>query len=76
MAFSGPANWAVKCEGKAPTTTFPQAYPLAQMWDPELLEELAAWEAYEARYLTQNSNYGKAGLIVLAHNADIGRDIR
>ena len=72
LAFSGPANWAVKGEGEAPTTTFPQAIGLAQMWDPELQEQIAAWEAYEARYLAQNENFGKAGLIVLAPNADLG----
>lgn len=76
LAWSGPANWAVKGEGEAPTTTFPQAIGLAQMWDPELHRQLASWEAYETRYLTQNPNYGKAGLIVLAPNADLGRDIR
>ena len=76
LAWSGPANWAVKGEGEAPTTTFPQAIGLAQMWDPELQEQIAAWEAYETRYLTQNKNYGRAGLIVLAPNADLGRDIR
>jgi len=76
LALSGPANWAVKGEGEAPTTTFPQAYGLAQMWDPELQEQLAAWEAYEIRYLTQNPNYASAGLIILAPNADLGRDIR
>ncbi len=76
LAWSGPANWAVKGEGEAPTTTFPQAIGLAQMWDPELHKQIAAWEAYETRYLTQNADYGKAGLIVLAPNADLGRDIR
>ncbi len=76
VALSGPANWAVKGEGEAPTTTFPQAIGLAQMWDPELQEQIASWEGYEARYLTQNKNYGKAGLILLAPNADLGRDIR
>jgi len=45
LAWSGPANWAVKGEFAAPTTTFPQAIGLAQMWDPELLEEIASWEA-------------------------------
>ncbi len=76
LALSGPANWAVKGEGEAPTTTFPQAIGLAQMWDPELHEKLAAWEAYETRYLTQNPRYASAGLILLAPNADLGRDIR
>ncbi|MEA1886380.1 MAG: glycoside hydrolase family 3 C-terminal domain-containing protein [Bacteroidota bacterium] len=76
LALSGPANWAVRGEGEAPTTTFPQAYGLAQMWNPELHQKLAAWEAYETRYLTQNEDYKSAGLIVLAPNADLGRDIR
>jgi beta-glucosidase len=76
LALSGPANWAVRGKGEAPTTTFPQAIGLAQMWDPELQEQIAAWEAYETRYLTQNPNYASAGLIVLAPNADLGRDIR
>jgi beta-glucosidase len=76
LAWSGPANWAVKGKGEAPTTTFPQAIGLAQMWDPELLEQIADWEAYEARYLAQNPDFGIGGLIVLAPNADLGRDIR
>jgi beta-glucosidase len=76
LALSGPANWAVKGKGAAPTTTFPQSIGLAQTWDPDLLEELAAWEAYETRYLAQNENYRSAGLIVFAPNADLGRDIR
>lgn len=76
LALSGPANWAVKGKGAAPTTTFPQAIGLAQMWDPDLQKQVAGWEAYEARYLVQNRDYGSAGLIVLAPNADLGRDIR
>jgi len=76
LALSGPANWAVRSKGEAPTTTFPQAIGLAQMWDPELHQQIAAWEACETRYLTQNPDYASAGLIVLAPNADLGRDIR
>ena len=76
LAWSGPANWAVKGEGEAPTTTFPQAIGLAQMWDRNLLKNVASWEADEARYLAQNNNFGRGGLIVLAPNADLGRDIR
>ena len=76
LARSGPANWAIKGKGEAPTTTFPQAIGLAQMWDRELNEKLAAWEAYEARYFAQNPNYERGGLIVFAPNADLGRDIR
>ncbi len=76
LALSGPANWAVKGKGEAPTTTFPQAYGLAQMWDPDLITQIASLEAEECRYLAQNKNYSSAGLIVLAPNADLGRDIR
>lgn len=76
LALSGPANWAVKGKGAAPTTTFPQAIGLAQMWDPGLHEQLASWEAEEIRYLAQNPGYKSAGLIILAPNADLGRDIR
>jgi beta-glucosidase len=76
LALSGPANWAVRGPGESVTTTFPQSIGLAQMWDPELLRQVAAQEADEARYLTQNPKYGRAGLIVLAPNADLGRDIR
>lgn len=45
LAWSGQANWAVKGKGEAPTTTSPQAIGLTQMWDPELLEQIADWEA-------------------------------
>jgi beta-glucosidase len=76
LAMSGPANWAVRGRGSSVTTTFPQAYGLAQMWDPELLCKIASLEAEEARWLTQNPDYGTAGLIVLAPNADLGRDVR
>jgi len=76
LALSGPANWAVRGRGASPTTTFPQAYGLAQMWDPDLLRRIASQEAEEARWLTQNPKYGSAGLIVLAPNADMGRDVR
>ena len=76
LALSGPANWAVRGKGSSVTTTFPQAIGLAQMWDPELLRKVADLEAEEARWLTQNTAYASAGLIVLAPNADLGRDVR
>ena len=38
LAYSGPANWAVKGTKASPTTTFPQAIGLAEMWDPELIQ--------------------------------------
>lgn len=76
LALSGVANWAVKGKGASVTTTFPQSIGLAQMWDPDLLQKLASIESDECRYLTQKPNYESAGLIMLAPNADMGRDIR
>ena len=76
LAYSGPANWAVKGAKASTTTTFPQAIGLAQMWDPELLQQIADWQATEARFLAQNRKFGTSGLIVFAPNADLGRDIR
>src|SRR5450759_1878428 len=76
LAYSGPANWAVKGSKASPTTTFPQAIGLAEMWDPEMIQKVADWEATESRYLAQNKNFGISGLIVFAPNADLGRDIR
>jgi beta-glucosidase len=76
LAYSGPANWAVKGPKASPTTTFPQAYGLAQMWDTELTRRIADWQATEARFLAQNKKFGTGGLVVFAPNADMGRDIR
>ncbi len=76
LAYSGPANWAVKGAKASTTTTFPQSIGLAETWSPEILKEVADQEATEARYLAQNRKYGTAGLIVFAPNADMGRDIR
>lgn len=76
LAYSGPANWAVKGPKASPTTTFPQAYGLAQMWDTELIKKIADWQATEARFLAQNKKFGTGGLVVFAPNADMGRDIR
>lgn len=76
VAYSGPANWSVKGPKASPTTTFPQSIGLAQTWDPDLLQEVADWEATEARFLAQNPRFGVSGLIVFAPNADMGRDIR
>ena len=76
LALSGPANWAVKGKGASATTTFPQSIGLAQTWDPVLLQQVASIEADEARFLAQSPKYGRAGLIIFAPNADLGRDIR
>jgi len=75
VSMGGPANWG-KYATPTPTTTFPQAYGLAETWDPALLKKVAAVEGYETRYLFQNSNYKSKGLVVRAPNADLGRDPR
>lgn len=61
---------------KTPTTQFPQAIGLAQMWDEDLLQKVAAQQAYEARYIYQSPKYYRAGLVVWGPNADMGRDPR
>ncbi len=74
LTLGGPGNW-----GKArpvPTTTFPQSIGLASTWDPELVEQVAAVEAYEARYTFQNPEINSGGIVVRAPNADLGRDPR
>ena len=76
LAYSGPANWGMRGPKASVTTSFPQAIGLAEMWDPGMIQKVADWEATEARYLAQNSNFGISGLIVFAPNADMGRDIR
>jgi len=53
LAYSGPANWAVKGAKASPTTTFPQSIGLAEMWDPEMIQKVADWEATESRYLAR-----------------------
>lgn len=74
LAMGGPSNWGRK--NPSPTTIFPQAIGLAETWDKELVRKVAFIEGYEVRYMFQNENYLKGGLIVRAPNADIGRDPR
>lgn len=74
VAQGGPSNWGRR--NPTPTTQFPQAYGLGATWDPELVRQVAAQEAEEARYLFQNPKYDRSGLIVRAPNADLARDPR
>jgi beta-glucosidase len=74
VAQGGPSNWGRR--NPTPTTQFPQAYGLGATWDPELLQRVAAQQAFEARYLFQSPKYDRAGLIVRAPNADLARDPR
>ncbi len=74
LAQGGPSNW-----GRVRptyTTQFPQAYGLGETWDPEMVAKVAEQSGVEARYLYQNCEYKRAGLILLAPNADLARDPR
>jgi beta-glucosidase len=73
LALGGPGGWG----GRGlvtPTTQFPQSRGLGQTWDPDLLRQAAAEEAYEARWAF--NKYHKGGLVVRAPNADLSRDPR
>ena len=54
-ALGGMANWTP--HPPIPTTIFPQAIGLAETWDPEILQQAAAAEGYEARYVAQSDKY-------------------
>ena len=73
-AMGGVANWTPK--PPIPTTIFPQAIGLGETWDPEILQQAATVESYEARYIAQSEKYQKGGLVIFAPNADLGRDPR
>ena len=58
------------------TTTFPEVIGMASSWDPELIRKIAAVQANEARYITQNPKYNHPTLVVWGPNADLARDPR
>jgi beta-glucosidase len=73
LALGGPGGWG----GRGlvtPTTQFPQSHGLGQTWDPELLKQAAAEEAFETRWAF--NKFHKGGLVVRAPNADLSRDPR
>ncbi|MCW3092750.1 MAG: glycosyl hydrolase family 3 [Ferruginibacter sp.] len=74
VALGGPGNWGRR--KLVTTTTFPQAYGLAETWDTALIRKVAATEAYEARYIFQSEKYSTGAMVVRAPNADLGRDPR
>ena len=74
LALGGPGGWEGRNQTVIPTTQFPQARGLGQTWDPQLLEQVAAVEGYEARYAY--GKYHRGGLVVRAPNADLSRDPR
>ena len=72
LALGGPGGWEGRNLPVIPTTQFPQARGLGQTWDPVLIEQAAAVEAYETRYAY--NKYHRGGLVVRAPNADLSRD--
>ena len=76
LALGGPGHWEGRGKTVIPTTTFPQSRGLGQTWDPDLLEQAAAVEAYETRFALQSDKYQRGGLVVRAPNADLSRDPR
>jgi beta-glucosidase len=74
LALGGPGHWEGRNQAVIPTTQFPQARGLGQTWDPELLKQVAAQEAYETRFAY--GKYHRGGLVVRAPNADLSRDPR
>ncbi len=74
LAMGLPGGWGRKTP--VPTTIFPQSIGMAETWDPDLLQQAGAIEAFETRYVFQSEKYHKGGLVVRAPNADIGRDPR
>ena len=86
VALGGPGGWGGRGLQPLPTTQFPQSVGLGETWDPELIRQAAAVEAYEARYTfntdTQTftnwrgEKHRRVGIVVRAPNADLARDPR
>jgi beta-glucosidase len=74
VALGGPGGWGRR--KLVTTTTFPQAYGLAETWDTALVRKVAHAEGHEARYIFQAGKYNTGGLVIRAPNADLGRDPR
>jgi beta-glucosidase len=74
VALGGPGGWGRR--KLVTTTTFPQAYGLAETWDTALVRKVAQTEGFEARYIFQSEKYNTGGLVIRAPNADLGRDPR
>jgi beta-glucosidase len=74
LALGGPGHWEGRNQAVIPTTQFPQSRGLGQTWDPAILEQAAAQEAYETRFAF--AKYHRGGLVVRAPNADLSRDPR
>jgi len=85
VAYGGPGGWEGRGLKPLPTTQFPQSVGLGETWDPDLLQQAAAVEGYEARYIFQSEEqfaeggrgrHRREGIVIRSPNADLARDPR
>jgi beta-glucosidase len=86
VALGGPGGWGGRGLQPLATTQFPQSVGLAETWDPDLLQQVASVEGYEARYVfntdtqftvnQRGDKHRRAGIVIRAPNADLARDPR
>lgn len=62
--------------GSVTATTFPQSNGLGETWNPEILRQAGAVEAYEARVYFKKFDGARVGLAIRAPNVDLARDPR
>ena len=58
------------------TTQFPQPPGMGESWDPALVQQAAAVEGHEARFITQTEKYNRQILMLWGPQADLARDPR
>jgi beta-glucosidase len=58
------------------TTQFPQPVGMGESWDPALVQQAAAVEGYEARYISQTPRYDRHILMLWGPQSDLARDPR
>jgi beta-glucosidase len=58
------------------TTQFPQPPGMGESWDPEMVRQAGYVEGYEARYITENPQYGRQLLMAWGPQSDLARDPR
>jgi len=58
------------------TTQFPQPPGMGETWDPEIVQKAAGRQGYEARYITQTTQYGRQILMQWGPQSDLARDPR
>ena len=58
------------------TTQFPQPPGMGETWDPALVQQAAAVEGAEARYITEQPRYNRSILMLWGPQADLARDPR